>query len=220
MLETGTSSVTPNVDATKADYYPVTSVYGFTDCGADYMTNNGFRLIAGIYPANKTEIAIPEYVANLFIETEGSGVEEISQIIGKKLRFSNVQAIPSSEAFTIVGVYNVGEIPAKYNQLKESTSTQLSTTERKDLKASLQDFITGSFNNLIYVSEDFYVQYKNNIPSNNSGVNINSSYTRGLNIQDYEITEDYQEWWGSSVYTEKTVQDYSKYFKFYKLNGQ
>ncbi len=212
--------ISPDVGTTLKDYYPVDTIYGFTDCGAEYMQNNGFTFIGeGRYPENKTEIAIPEYIANLFVETERSGVTEASQLVGKQMKFTNCNAIPSSDQFTIVGVYKINEIPSKYDTLKDSTNTQLSSTEKELLKSSLKDFIEGSFNDLVFVSEDFYDQYKNNISTNGNSININSYYARGVYLNQYEITEDYQDWWGESVYTEKTIKDYKKYVKLYDLDG-
>ncbi len=214
----GLTFISPNVDEKVKDYYPVTTIYGFTDCGAEYMQANGFTLI-GDYPTNSSEIAVPEYVAKMFAETDGTDITEVIDIIGKKIKFSNCEALSSSGPFTVVGVYNVGEIPSKYDDLKDSDSTQLSQTERSALERSLLDYLNGSFNNVIYVSADFYEAYKNNIPSGDGGIQVSSYYSNGLELSEYEISEDVQEWSGDNLYTEKTVRDYSEYVKLYDLNG-
>ncbi|MBO5714455.1 MAG: hypothetical protein J6R83_03410, partial [Clostridia bacterium] len=219
MVYAGTNPITPNVGTTIKDYYPIDVVYGFTDCGADYMSRNGFTFIGeGRYPQNKTEVAIPEYIANVFVESSTS-YTTASDVVGTKMKFTSCNAIPSSEEFTIVGVYKIGEIPAKYETLKDSTSTELSAMEKEQLKDSLKDYLKNSYNTLIYVSDDFYDAYKNNIVSNNGGINVNGYYARGVKMHINEITEDFMEWWGESVYTEKTVRDYSKYMKLYDLEG-
>lgn len=215
----GANPISPNVGETLKYYYPVKNVFGFTDCGENYMRRNGFTPIGqSRYPKNKTEIAIPEYFAKLFLETSGSGIEQVTDVIGKHMKFVNCSAIPSSEKFTIVGVYKIDEIPEKYNPLKDSTSTELSVTEKDKLKASLVDFLRGSFNTIIYVTPDFYDAYKGGIVANNN-LNINSYYTRGLMLSQYKIDAEFEEWWGSNVYTERTVKDYSKYVKVYDMQG-
>ena len=45
----------------------------------------------------------------------------------------------------------------------------LSNTEKIELVDSLRDYLNGSFNNIVYVTPDFYEEYKNNI--GNDGVN-------------------------------------------------
>ncbi len=219
MLVNGDGFVEPNIESKSKLYYPVTEIYGFTDCGADYMTRNGFSFVGeGRYPESKSEIAIPEYVAKLFVNTEGSGVTEVSQMLGKKIKLSGCNAIGNNVSFTVVGIYNVGSVPAKYDEIKDSTSNNISATEKESLQKSLADFLACNFNSILYVTPDFYDEYKDNM-TNNNGVHVDSEYVQGIRITDFEITDDYVEWGGASVYTEKTVSDYASSFKFYDLSG-
>ena len=206
------------VESKVEDYYVVDEVFGFTDCGAPYMTDNGFTLISGKYPENAMEIAIPEYVANLFVNTKDSGITKVEQIVGKKVRISGCNAIGNSKEFTIVGVYGVGDIPTKYDQLKDSESTELSSSEKKNLIESLQDYLTLSYNTILYVSSDFYGEYEKNI-SSSGGVYVASTYVKGLDIESYELSHEVTEDQNRSFYTDKTVENYGKTFKFYSLDG-
>ena len=218
MLLNGEQSLTVNIAEKDADYYPEQSVFGFTDCGAPYMTENGFNLIDGKYPENETEIAVPEYLATLFVKTEGSGLTEAKQIVGKKIRISGCNAV-NSEEFKVVGVYDVGTIPSKYDELKDSNSTNLSKDERKKLQESLTDYLAYSYNTILYVSSDFYDEYKGGIQSGGGGVYINPENAGGLEINGYEFSHEITEDYFNSYFTEKTVEGYQNQFKFYNLDG-
>lgn len=215
----GSNFVTPDVSAEDKLYYPINGAVGFTDAGADYMTANGFTLIGeGKYPTNPTEIAIPEYIANLFVKTEGSGIENVNALVGKKVRLNGCSAIGSDE-FTIVGIYDVGDIPAKYDEIKDANNSAISEKEKTTLKDSLSDYLKYSFNNVIYVSNDFYDEYKDNI-RDDSSININTDYAMGIQLSGNVIsTEMDVSDYGLSIYTDKTVENYGSAFKFYNLNG-
>ncbi len=199
-------------------YYPVHNFIGFTDCGAEYMSRNGFTLIGNSrYPKDATEIAIPEYIANLFVNADNFTINYPQELIGTKVAINNCTAL-GGDMFTIVGIYNVGSIPSKYDELKDANSTNLSDKDRQMLIASLSDYISCSFNNIIYVHEDFYESYKHNIASN-KGTNIYADYYRGLRISAWEITENPEDWWGVSAFTQEDISRYEGSFEFFGLDG-
>ncbi|MBE5750402.1 MAG: ABC transporter ATP-binding protein/permease [Clostridiales bacterium] len=207
-----------NVKSDLKSYYPTSYVTGFTDCGADYMNRNGFNLLAGRYPETVEEIAISEYAANLFINSEGFGVANASNLIDKKVKFSGCNAIGSSEEFTIVGVYGVGQIPAKYDVLKDANDSSISAKEKEDLTESLTDYIAGGFSSLVFVTEGFYDEYKNNIHS--EGTYIETANAGGFRISEYEISSDEiieENSWYEQPYSEKTLENFKEYFKFYEM---
>lgn len=219
MIVNGSNSIAPNIDSKDELYYPVTEIYGFTDCGGDYMARNGYTLIGeGRYPETKTEIAIPEYVAEWFTKTNSSGITNVSDMLGKKIKIGNCNAINSGDLFTVVGVYKIGEIPSEYDVLKDSTNNSISASEKENLGKSLQDYLSYNFNSILFVTEEFYDEYKDNI-RNDSGKYINSEQMQGVRIEWYEFDEDVNENW-SSVFTEKTVSDYEEDFEFYDLDGE
>ena len=217
-LNNTVASIVPiSIDSKMAGYYPVQGAYGFTDCGKDYMEQNGFVLLAGNYPESATEIAIPKYLAELFVNTDGSGIESVTAMVGKNVSF-NMNAIPSNQKFKVVGVYEVGSIPQKYDTLKDVNSTDVSPQEKVKLVKSLEDFIKLSFHSIIYVHEDFYDLYKGNI--RNEGGYIYGEHTSGLMIETYNITDvDMPQGYGTEVYTEKTVNNNAGRFKFYNVDG-
>ena len=200
------------------NYYPVHNFIGFTDCGAEYMARNRFTLIgSGRYPNDATEIAIPEYIANLFVNTSDLNINYVQDLIGKKVSISGCN-VTSGDKFTIVGIYNVGSIPSKYDDLKDANSTNLSDRDKKSLIESLTDFLSNSYNNIIYVHQDFYQKYKDKILSN-TGVSIYGDYYRGLRFSSWEIVETPEEWWGVSAFTEQDVSKYYGSFEFFGLDG-
>lgn len=199
-------------------YYPVHNFIGFTDCGAEYMSRNGFNVVGtGRYPKDATEIAIPEYIANLFVNADNFTINSPQELIGTKVAINNCTAL-GGDMFTIVGIYNVGSIPSKYDELKDANSTNLSDKDRRALVESLTDYISNSFNNIIYVHEDFYEKYKDAIISN-TGSTIYGDYYRGLRLSMWEITETPEEWWGVSAFTEEDVSRYDGSFEFFGLDG-
>ncbi len=202
----------------ESGYYPVTNASGFTDCGQEYMNANGFYLIDGRYPQTATEIAIPEYLANLFVNTESFGFDSINSLVGEKVEiqgFNFSSDFKNNLEVEIVGIFNVGAIPSKYDKLKTENNDK---DEVRELSASLEDYLTNSFNTIIYVTEDFYNEHKDKIRTNN-GVNIQENYANGLRLESYPVNEEYQDWWSINFYTEKTPVYYAENIKFYDLDG-
>lgn len=218
-LKDGTNLTQVNVKNTAKYYYPVDKVMGFSDCGEQYMTENNFIVLAGAYPVNKTQIAIPEYVANLFVNTEGSGVTAPADMLGKQLRIMIGNG--ESKDFTVSAVYKVGDIPAKYEALKNVTTEikKEQDQEKFNLANSLEDFIGHSFNTILFVSGDFYDEYKYVI-QNYDGNNFDSEWVRALALRTSEIPEEQDvSNETTSAYTDTIVEKNRSSFKFYDFDG-
>lgn len=217
-IKKGESFNNPSVKSDLANYYPVTNIRGFTDCGESYMTQNNFQLLKGKYPKNDSEIAISEYMANVFVNSEGLDFDKAEDLVGKTVKISGCQAIGSETEFKIVGVYKVGEIDVKYDPLKNNDET-ISSKEKEDLRKSLTDYLDYSFNTIAYVSEDFYDRFKDNIQSNNYS-DLYSEYFAGIWLREYDISnETITEDFGDSFYTTRTYQNNKNSFKFYDKSG-
>ena len=212
----------PYVKQSLSRYYCVENVSGFTDCGAQYMSENGFSLLTdgGRYPENATEVALPRYLADLFINTDDNGINSYGDLTGKKLQVTGNSVLESSgkNEFTVTGVYDVGDIPAKYDALKEADAGN-SSSETTALATSLRDCLTLSYHTVLYVSEDFYDVYKDGIDVTANSVNIYSKFRTGVMVLPSPISEDFQEGWGINYFSEQTVQRYHDYFDFYDING-
>ena len=206
-----------DVKSSLKNYYSVTSVTGFSDCGVAYMHENGFTLIEGTYPSNKNEVAIPEYIANLFVNTESSGINTPSDMVDKEIKISIDGSIIS---LTVTAVYKVGDIPSKYDTLKTLKDYGIIDDENTALSNSLNDFISHSFHTILFVSDDFYDSYKYLIRQDGNYNYVEGEYYKSLYVTDYEIDSDYSvDDHPKSYYTEKTVSHYPNSFAFFDING-
>ena len=209
------NSLSPSVPANLKDYYPTDNLYGFTDCGKDYLDGIRFT-ITGNYPTKPTEIMLSEYFAEMFVQTEGNGVTRKEDLVGKKVRLNGFGF--NSKEFTVSGIVYTGEIPAKYEPLK--TAGNQGDPTRVALKESLDDYLSHGFETLIYVSADFYEAYSENIRKDNyGGASIPSKYVNKLRIDTYYIYDDNVENYGNSYYTEKTLEKYGNQLTFHNLKG-
>ena len=173
-----------SVSSKMQNYYVEDSVCGFSDCGAQYMSDNGFELIIGEYPQDKNQIAIPEYIADLFINTESSGITSISEMRGKTIKIIGSGNNVLGE-FVVSGIYNVGKIPNKYQVLKDD-SNDLDLVEKQKLINSLSEYLKLSYNTIIYVSSDFYDAYQSSMVRDYEQ-HISYKYCSGLNLSNTEM---------------------------------
>ena len=209
------NSLSPSVSDSLKEYYPTDDLVGFTDCGKAYLEGNGFR-ITGNYPATPTEIMLSDYFAEMFVQTEGNGITQKDQLVGKTVRLNGFGF--NSKEFVVSGIVNTGEIPTKYNDLK--TSGNPNDPERIQLKESLEDYLSHGFETLIYVSEDFYETYSDHIRKDNyGGSSVPSKYVMKLRVETYYINDESAEYYGNSYYTDKTLEKYGNMITAHDLNG-
>lgn len=194
-------------------YFVVDSLCGFSDCGEQFMQENDFGLLAGRYPKEHTEIAIPEYIYEYFNHSHQSGFSQQpfdfnspEDILGLTFNFGGI-------SLTVCGVYDVGEIPQKYNELynKETILDQYAVTE---LATELRDLIEYSFHTIGFVSHDFYDYHKYD------NVTIDQRKTNGLIVSEEVIEQSVFETDDAHFYTPKSVWQYGKVFDFYSIDGQ
>ena len=194
-------------------YYPSLSALGFSDCGEEYLLNNGFTCVAGAYPTKPNEIAIPMYVFNLYANAHPDSLvgepfmyKQPNEIIGKTIKISNID-------FVVTGVYNVGEIPNKYDELLNEDS-QLDNYSKTQLSLELEDIVQNTVHTLLFVSNDFYPTYRN------ISVKINAVTSKGLFFGfepiDRVITDENAE---SAFYNQKSIWKYDYVLETFDLNG-
>lgn len=192
-------------------YYSVRGLCGFSDCGEEFMEANGFRAIAGRYPKKYTEIAVSEYVYELYkfstVENGKVNFSSPSEFIGKQIEVEDI-------TFTVVGVYDVGEIPKKFIEL-QNIDSKLDEFGTLKLKDELADLIQFSFHTVGFVSKDFYEVYKD------AKVNVGtrSVYGTAFSEEDNSKVYVYPNRW-ESVYTDKSIWEYRNLFKCYSLTGE
>ena len=216
-----------NLDnSTSSNYYFTSSLFGFTDCGAEYMQANNFVLLGqGRYPAAADEIAVSNYVYEQFKEfgyinnSVSATIENYNDLIGKTI---NLRCDRSGDNVTlkITGIYNVGEIGEEYNDLKKNNSS----TDPKKLQELINEFqqiVNNSFYTLAYVSPEFYSAHKKVWNFGDGGKNeyISNSYARGMNISESEIMHEVDEYSGMSYFSEANVKAQLENFVLYNADG-
>lgn len=205
-------SMLPSVSV-NSDYFPVTNFCGFSDCGETFLlTENGFNRVSGRYPAAADEIAVSNYVEELY-KKQGK-----TTAVGETVK---INANGYELSLKIVGVYNVGEIDSKYDSLKtESTTlTQKEKKERESLKNSLADMLNLSFYTTAFVSENFYETNYKGSGFKDYGSGIYSAYSSGINIFWGEYSGTVDKYSGNSIYTDTQVKYNKNAFEFYDLDG-
>lgn len=196
---------------TEKDYYPDATLKGFSDCGEKFLQDNGFTLLQGHYPTNADEIAVSDYINNLYKAAGYKGA--LNNDIELYDNWNN-----TTVTLKISGIYRTGAIDSKYDELKTS-SDKLSIKEQQDrnkLISSFRDYLKNSFALVAFVSDDFYSAH-NVQPVNNQTLTFaSSSYFDGIEISNAPIT-------GSAInvsylYTERSVKRNFDSFTFYDLD--
>ena len=220
----GGNSYSATFEGNLANYYQSATALGFSDCGAAYLSQQGYTLIAGTYPTTEKEVALPAYLADVLLSAMENADESgktftYSDLLGKEITV-NANAL-NGDVLTVSGVYNVGPISPKFDDIKNG-NLSVKSKEGEALMYSFRDYLTNSFHRVVFVTEGFYDEYKNNI-SNNSGYSLNIStenYT-GLVMSEWDPGE-YSDIGSQnfSCYTDDTLKIYGqKYFRFYDVSG-
>jgi len=195
------------------NYYEVRSLCGFSDCGEEFLLDNGFNLIAGRYPNGYNEIAVSKYVYEIYKNAS----EQSIKILGKEYTTPNSFIGATINAggliFTVSGVYNVGSIPEKYDAIIKGGGN-LDSYGMSKLKGELADILKFSYHTLGFVSEDFYSRY------GNSNVDISVRTIQGLVLRPTAqlgyVTQNQR----AQVFTAGSVWQYDKYLRFFDVDGK
>lgn len=195
---------------TQKDYFPETQLKGFSDCGEKFLQDNGFKLLNGRFPANASEIAVSEYIDNLY---KAAGFDSA---LNKTIEI-NDSSNEKTITLKIAGIYKTGFIDGKFDELK-TPSDRLSIKEKENrdkLVSNFKDYLKNSFALIAFVSDDFYGAH-NVQPVSMRKMSISTSYFDGITIANSPIT-------GSSknhayLYTEKSAKRNVESFTFYDLD--
>ena len=194
---------------TQKDYFPETRLKGFSDCGEEFLQDNGFKLLNGRFPANASEIAVSEYIDNLY-KAAGfdSALNKTIEIKG----YSNEKTI----TLKIAGIYRTGFIDGKFDELK-TPSDRLSVKEKENrdkLVSSYKDYLKNSFALIAFVSDDFYGAH--NVQPVTRKMFISTSSFDGITIANSPITDSSRNY--ADLYTEKSAKRNVESFTFYDLD--
>ena len=206
-------------------YFSFRSLQGFTDCGPEYMENNGFELLAGHYPTEEEPdaVAIPEYLYELYkycgqaykVGSKTAYLEPQEFVDADKKLALNVSSI-GPVTLKIVGIYRVSDL-SKFEIIKTINENNLSNAERQALADQLSAILFNSFDSLAYVSNSFYQTHKDLIPV--ASVQIKSIKGTGLYMNTKPATGDFGA--GSQEFFADTTYEYNKSrFSVYNVKGE
>ena len=135
-------------------YYSEGNVSGFYDGSEQSLKDKGFSLLAGRHPENATEVAISKYHYEFYSKGTSADFTSINDMLGKSIiLFENMP-------LTVVGIYDVGAIPERFDVLKTQEGLdELTLIEKTNLSAELQDYLSCSYHTVAFVSADFYDEY-------------------------------------------------------------
>ncbi len=110
-----------------------------------YMTNDNslYKTIIGVYPQNDDEICISSYMANVLYHCKAynelgkdMNLKSPEDVLGKKISLAG-------KDYTITGIFNCGDLPEKFDDLKteleHTNSTQLIRQHLNDFESTLED---------------------------------------------------------------------------------
>lgn len=187
-------------------FYCMKGFNGFVDAKMDELSKSGISLYLGTSPKNKDEIAISLFAADCLIQAN-EDITSYSDIIDHKffLSFSAKEFI--DKEFKIVGIYDTGNIPDKFQELK--------TKENYEVETEYQSYLKYSYHVFVYVYDGFYEDYKF---ASDSMSSMPTTSGRGLR---YTFTKEekanYDDWFNftASEFLDDNVKN-----NFYNLNGE
>ena len=202
------------------NYYSKTSIIGFSDAGNEYLSNSGLGLVRGTYPEHANEVAISEYQFEI-LKLTNPAITSLDNVINKDAKiYLRGNRGGLNKTFKVTGVYNAGQIPSKFDDLKDTSN--MSNEEARKLAESFNYYMDNSFQTVCFVSADFFETYQENLCSfeqNNYWGNP-TLYLQGVRFGiNYDVTNEknVDQYEGSNVGTEKLI-DYVNY-TFYDLSG-
>lgn len=151
-----------------SDYYTET-ISGFSDCGEQFLKDNGMEIVAGAYPTAENQVLIPYYIYECFkksgymaYKNYGSAehIEPSSpeDLVGQSLRFFYNDKNLNVE---ISGVVDTGDLSA-FNVLKDPEDLASSQDvigdmlEYENKHRIFDDYIINSFHTVLFVAPEFY----------------------------------------------------------------
>jgi len=153
--------------------------------------------LTGTYPKTADEIVISSYMADMIVacnayDSEGQLLEpqQRQDIIGKKLKLNNV-------TYTVTGILDSGEIPAKFDPLKESTEPNY------NLMSEYYSFLGDGLHLLAFVNEERLQTLSEQSYDHYEKVeNYTSAVTGTKQDGEYSFPD-----WGDSIYSKASQLD-------------
>ena len=194
-----------------ADFYQDYRIDYISDAKKSDFDKLGYKL-DGSYPVNDDELLLPKLVGQMLVETEAVNKTNYLNLIGESFQFVLSKNVKTMK---ISGFFDAGDIPERYLDLKnreESTKTDL---ELRDLGQELLEFISGSFNCVVFSNSKTFDE---NVRKSSSSY-VETYRRTGLLISrnsiDWEVPAD--NWF--ECYTADTIKENSSSFIIYDTDG-
>ena len=211
-----------NLSGNGNDYFPTTNLRGFSDCGEGFLKDCGFELLTGRYPENVNEIAVSEYVDEMFKNADkGSALNNVisfdtfvpDETGGSIYKNKQIDLL-------ITGIYKVGTIDGKFDELKiaQTDPTINEIQARNKLITSFKDYLNNSFHLIAFVTEDFRDTYYRE-SSDIERLDNTEAILSGLEIAYEPISYSVGEYSRKTAYTPRMIAHNKDIFVFYDLNG-
>ena len=208
---------TPSFDVSMekdADYYrEYYRIKYISDATHEEFNKLGYKL-DGSYPANDDEILLPKIFGQMLIDSKAVNKASYMNLIGDTIRVSFSKGYKSMK---MVGFFDAGDIPERYLEIKKGQESSLTEPEMRDLKESLPDFISGSFNSVVFTNSNLFDEYARRT----SSYSYIETYQRaGLSISAWDNRNDENvntDYW-ISCYTDEIVRNNPDSFVLYDMD--
>lgn len=200
--------------------YYTSDISNFIEADNEYLSRNNFSILEGHYPSNKDECAITEYDYELMKlnadndKDEETNISLYSDVIGKSIKVMTSRGTITSK---ISAVIDVGVIPERYKNVGK-TDSDLTDKQLQELEEEYRDFLNGSFYNSIFVSDQFYDQYKNYFINSNNYYSVPTVNVNGLIISSVISSDSDPNNYYNSYSYESVVETSKLDIEYFDLN--
>lgn len=202
----GGSMYFPEANLYATTYYRLRNFTGFIDAKEEELEKCNVRLALGEAPTKVDEIAISQFVAESLMTVDAS-INTIADLIGKEyntcISYSNSYTGP----IKITGIYDCGQIPTKYQTLKD--------VKNNELENEFEYYLRYSYHAYVYVCKEFhdYYGFKKTVYSPYMDVKAYGSIHSSLDSY-YSKSETFD--FMPAEFAKDLLKDYT----FYDLNGE
>ena len=191
------------------DFYRIRFI---SDATQEEFNKLGYKL-DGSYPVNDDEILLPKIFGQMLIDSKAVNKQSYLNLIGDTIQISFSKGTKSMK---MVGFFDAGDIPERYLEIKKGQESSLTEPEMRELRESLPDFISGSFNSVVFTNSNLFDAY-----ARKTSYTYLQTYQRaGLSVSSWDNRNDENvdtNYW-IDCYTEETVKNNPESFEIYDMN--
>ena len=191
------------------EYYRIKYI---SDATQEEFSKLGYKL-DGNYPVNDDEILLPKIFGQMLVDSKAVNKTNYLSLIGENIQISFSKGYKSMK---MVGFFDAGDIPERYLEIKKGQESSLTEPEMRELQENLPNFISGSFNCVVFTNSNLFDAY-----ARRASYNDVETYQRaGLNVSSWDVRNDNNvttDYW-INCYTEEIVQKYPDSFIIYDMD--